>query len=123
MAAKKSIFLIGLLLVIGMAFFIFSPVPVPDERDCLIARGVVVNIFESGSKDLSIILAGNKTRFYVNRGLERGLTIGETGAALLGREVLLKYPKYWTPLDPQNSIRHVSKIEIDGQTIFTELTD
>ena len=32
-----------------------------------------------------------------------------------------KYPKYWTPLDWNNSVRHISKVEFDEEIIFNEL--
>lgn len=114
-------FVIGLALFFGMAFFTFKPVPIPDEGDCLIAKGVVAQIQESGTNDISIRLKGNDRIFYINRGLEREIDLKELRAALIDKEILIKYPSYWTPLDPGDKIRHISKVELSGHTIFTEL--
>ena len=123
MRTKQWCILIGSLLLMILVISVFAPVPVPSEDDCLVETGVVTHVFESGSKDVTLILSGNQKRYYVNRGLERGLELGKLGATLVGREVVIKYPDYWTPLDPRNSIRHISKIELDGETIFSEIPD
>ena len=121
MKLKFSLLTIGSVALLILMSLVFTPVPIPDEGECLVDSGVVTNIYESGSKDITLILSGHRKRYYINRGLERGLQLNEVGTALLGRKVVIKYPDYWTPLDPKNSIRHVSKSELDGQTIFTEL--
>jgi hypothetical protein len=106
---------------LGIAILIFRPVPVPDEKDCLSLRGTVIAIHEGGVKDVVFRLQGHHQTFYVNRGLESGLDLKKLRSTLLNREILIKYPKYWTPLDPNNAVRHISKIEFEGQTLFTEL--
>jgi hypothetical protein len=123
MKVKHWFVITGASLILFLAVIAFRPVPIPEEGDCLITKGVVAAIDESGTLDVSIRLRGNDTKFYVNRGLERGLDLNDLRATLTGEEVLIKYPKYWTPLDPGNSVRHISKIEFNGQTIFTELAD
>ena len=55
------------------------------------------------------------------RGLEAGLVLDDLKAKLIGHEVVIKYPKYWTPLDWNNSIRHLSKLEFKDEVIFDEL--
>ncbi|OOG73109.1 hypothetical protein [Algoriphagus sp. A40] len=109
------------LLFLGFGVLAFRPVPIPEEKDCLILKGTVSEIYEAGTKDVVVKLNGLDTEFYVNRGLERGLDLEKMRAELTNKEVRIKYPDYWTPLNPTNSMRHVSKIESDGKVIFTEL--
>ena len=123
MKAKNWALLIGMTVLMGLAVLTFKPVPIPDEEDCLAVRGQVTKIFEAGEKDVVFLLNGMEEAFYVNRGLERGLDIGNLRGELMNKEIVIKYPKYWTPLDPRNAVRHVSKIEVEGETIFTELRD
>ena len=66
-------------------------------------------------------LAGDNKSYYVNHGLERGLNLDSLESALMNRDVLIKYPDHWTPLDPDNSSVHISKIEHEEETIFPEL--
>ena len=123
MTTKKWILLIGVTFFLGLGFLAFRPIPTPNENDLLSAKGLVTEINESGTKDVSFKLQGFDKIFYANRGLERGLELKRLRTIFINKEILIKYPKYWTPLDPTNSERHISKIEFNGQTIFTELTN
>lgn len=120
MKAINWIILIGLLFL-GLGVLIFRPVPIPNEQDCLSIKGTVTEIYEGGTKDVVFKLQGLDKEFYINRGLDKGLDLEKLQAELTNKEILIKYPKYWTPLNPGNSVRHISKIECDGKTIFTEL--
>jgi hypothetical protein len=112
----------GILIGVVLPLFgvlIFRPVPIPNEKDCLIVEGTVIEITEDGVKDVVFRLAGQNRTFYVNRGLERGLELEKLRAELMDKEITIKYHKYWTPLG--NSSKHISKIESSGRTIFTEI--
>ena len=117
----KNLMIISGLIFIALGLMIFRPVPIPNEKDCLSLKGTVVEIYEAGVNDIVFKLEGLDKEFYVNRGLERGLDLAELRSQMTNKEILIKYPKYWTPLDPGNSTRHISKIECDGRIIFTEL--
>lgn len=120
MKAKNWILSVTILLG-GLGVLIFRAVPIPEESGALISKGTVTKIYESGVKDVFFELKGIDKKFYVNRGLERGLNLDELQAELINKEIVIKYPKYWTPLDPDNSVRHISKVESEGRTIFTEI--
>jgi hypothetical protein len=120
MRTRNWIILTGLVFL-GLGILVFRPVPIPDEKDCLILKGTVTDIYEAGTRDVVFKLKGLEKEFYINRGLEKGLDLKKLRADLTNKEIVIKYPKYWTPLDPTNSIRHVSKIESEGRTVFTEI--
>ncbi|MDQ3141901.1 MAG: hypothetical protein M3Q56_06600 [Bacteroidota bacterium] len=122
MKIRNWIILAGLVFL-GLAIIIFRPVPVPDEKACLISNGIVVEIYEGGVKDIVFKLHGQNKLFYINRGLESRLDIKLLRDKLMNKEVTIKYPKDWTPLNWGSSVRHISKIEFDGRTIFTELIE
>lgn len=118
MKTKYWIILIGVAFI-ALGILIFRPVPIPDERDCLIVKGRVIEIKEGGVNDIVLRLADQDQTFYVNRGLERGLELEKLKTELMDKEITIKYPKYWTPLG--NSSKHISKIESAGRTIFSEI--
>jgi hypothetical protein len=120
MKTRNWAILIGVIFL-GLAVLILRPVPIPDEKDCLSLKGTVSQIYEAGVKDIVFKLHGLDQTFYINRGLERGLDLKTLRVELINKEIVIKYPKYWTPLDPRNSVRHISKIEFDGGTVFTEI--
>ena len=100
---------------------IVRPVPIVEEDKCKIFEGTVVEIFEGAEYDIVFTFKEETTHFYINRGLERGLNLNTLRNDLVNNKITVKYPRYWTPLDPSNSTRHLSKLEFDGITIFSEL--
>ena len=118
MLKKIIIGFVALLFIV--AIFIFRPVPIVTEDKALVETGVVAKIKEGGVKDVVIRLKDNNRIFYINRGLEKGLDLEDLSGRLIGNEVTVKYPKYWTPLDWNDKIKHISKLEINGEVIFDE---
>lgn len=112
---------ITLLLYIGIKAC--SPVPIPLERYCREVKGLVSAIHLDGTGDIFFTIDNTNKRFYINHGLSKGLEIDTLKAMLIGNEVVIKYPRYWTPLDPLNRVRHISKLEFQDSTIFSELLD
>ena len=113
---------------IGLAVFflvaaalILRPVPIVSEDEALVEVGKVVSIYEGGVKDVVFRLENNSRTFYINRGLENGLHLDQLQSELIGKELTFKYPDYWTPLDWNNNIKHLSKVEYEGVVIFNEL--
>jgi len=110
----------------GILFFLFAvlilrPVPIVSEDRAIMETGIVSDIYEGGENDLVFRLENKKRRYYINRGLENGLDLTDLQKRLIGREITLKYPDYWTPLDWNDEIKHLSKVEIQGEVIFNEL--
>jgi hypothetical protein len=87
----------------------------------MVASGTVSAIYESGTRDIAFRLKESKKVFYINRGLSNGLMLDTLRNKLMDRQVVFKYPRYWTPLDPGSSMRHISKVEFEGKTIYSEL--
>jgi hypothetical protein len=117
----KKVFITLVILFFLTAILIFRPVPIVEEKHALVVSGEVIQIYESGVKDISFILKDVPTVFYINRGLEKGLKIGKLRDQLMHQEVTIKYPHYWTPLDWNDRIKHLSKLEHQGEVIFNEL--
>ena len=115
------------LVLFGIATLLFlvakacSPVPIPLERNCRVFKGTLTKIATDGTNDIFFNFDNSEKLFYINRGLEKGLKIESLKDQLVGQEVVIKYPRYWTPLDPLNHVRQVSKLEFQDSTIYSEL--
>lgn len=119
--AKYFLITIGSLLLI-VVILIFRPVPIVSEEKAIAEQGIVTDVYVlSGGNDIVFRLKDTKRRFYINRGTERGLNPETLKEKLTGQEVVLKYPKYWTPLDWNNSVKHLAKVEFGEEVIFNEL--
>ena len=115
----RTVFMTIGILTVFLAVLIFRPVPIVREDKCQVVEGKLVKVYESGVKDISVVLENQKQRYYINRGLENGLNM-EQMKSMLGKEVVVKFPDYWTPLDWNNTVRHLSKFECEGRVIFDE---
>ena len=120
---KRIITYTFLFIFFSVPLLILRPVPIVAESEALTMKGVVTYIYEGGIKDVVFRIKDTETIYYINRGLENGLDLAELKEKLIGKEVTIKYPKYWTPLDWDNNINHLSKLEFEGEVIFNELKE
>jgi hypothetical protein len=104
-----------------MAVLIFRPVPIVSENKAISESGIVKEIYSNKGNDVIFVLENNDRRFYINRGLENGLALNNLKEKLIGNAIVVKYPNFWTPLDWNNSVRHISKVEFNDEILFNEL--
>lgn len=109
------------LLIFIIAVLIFRPVPIVSENKAISESGIVKEIYSNKGNDVIFVIENNERRFYINRGLENGLELNNLKEKLIGNEIVVKYPNYWTPLDWNNSVRHISKVEFNDEIVFNEL--
>lgn len=109
------------LIILIIAVLIFRPVPVVSENKTISENGIVTEIYSNKGNDVIFVMENTERRFYINRGLENGLELNNLKEKLIGNPIIVKYPKYWTPLDWNNSVRHISKVEFNDEIVFNEL--
>ncbi len=119
----KYSFIILASLCFIVAILIFRPVPIVTEDKAISITGIVSEIYSNKGNDIIFIVENTNQKFYINRGLENNLELEDLKNKLIGQAVTMKYPKYWTPLDWNNSIRHISKLEFRDKVLFNELAD
>ncbi|MBO3697206.1 hypothetical protein [Roseivirga sp. E12] len=117
---KPLILLISGFSVIILLSLTLRPVPSLPENELTIANGIVSNIYEGGENDIVFKLRESNDMFYINRGLEQGLNIDDLKKRLLGNQITVKYPEYWSLLSNGTS-HHISKVEYKGEVVFSEL--
>ena len=109
------------LLIFIIAVLIFRPVPIVSEDKAISESGIVKEIYSNKGNDVIFVMENTERRFYINRGLENGLELNNLKEKLIGNEIVVKYPNYWTPLDWNNSVIHISKVEFNDEIVFNEL--
>ena len=117
----KYILIFLSILTLTAVILILKPVPIVSESEAITERGIVSQIYANSDNDIFFVLQKNDRRFYINRGLERGIELNILKDQLIGNQIILKYPKYWTPLDWNGNIKHISKVEINNKVLFNEL--
>ena len=123
MRSVLKILLFFSIIFVILALLILRPVPIVPEHRCLEQEGTISYLFEGGINDVNFRIKENDVTYYINRGLENGLNMNDLKSQLMDKKVLIKYPKYWTLLDPRNKFRHVSKLYHDGNVVFSEIGD
>lgn len=100
---------------------IFRPVPIVSESNAISEIGIVKEIYSNKGNDVIFVMENTDRRFYINRGLENGLELNNLKEKLIANSIVVKYPKYWTPLDWNDKIKHISKVEFNNEILFNEL--
>jgi len=111
------------LIVLIIAVLIFRPAPIVTEKNTISESGIVKEIYANKGNDIIFILENVERRFYINKGLENGLELTDLKKRLIGNLIVVKYPKYWTPLDWNDKIKHISKVEFNHEILFNELKE
>ena len=119
----KYFLIISLSIFLIIAILIFRPVPIVSESKAIAENGIVSKIYSNKGNDIVFVMENSGRRFYINRGLENGLALNNLREKLIGNSITVKYPKYWTPLDWNNRVRHISKVEFNGEALFNELKE
>jgi hypothetical protein len=117
---KKIVNVIAVLFL-ALGILIFRPVPISSESRSNKVTGTVKSIYEGGVKDVVFQLNETDTKYYINRGLESGLNLETLRDQLMGREVTIVFPKYWTPLDPGNSVKHLTRLVFNEVIVYSEI--
>ena len=110
-----------ILIILIIAVLIFRPVPIVSESNAISEIGIVKEIYSNKGNDIIFVMENTDRRFYINRGLENGLELNNLKEKLIGNSIVVKYPKYWTPLDWNDKIKHISKVEFNNEILFNEL--
>ncbi|MEM6347182.1 MAG: hypothetical protein AAF927_25050 [Bacteroidota bacterium] len=106
--------------VVGLMVLVLRPVPQTNKDNAIVISGTVQKIFEGGDKDVVFSLRENEQIYYINRGLAQGLDLSDLQYRLIGREVSITYPNYWTPLDWNSRIHHLSRLQLGEEIIYDE---
>ena len=108
-------------LLIAALLFLLNAcvVPTASESNSIEAKGKVEQITEGSSYDVVIKIAGDDKYYYINRGLENGLTMQGLQEKILNKEILMKYADMTFDIGAY----HVYEVRIGEEIIYTEMAD
>ncbi|WP_109302304.1 hypothetical protein [Aquimarina sp. AU474] len=101
----------------------FRPVRNVQPNDVMKIKGTVTDIKEGPGFDIVITLENDNHYYYINRGLEYGLTIEQIQSNILNKTVTLYPIKRWTIFTRDSNMGHVSKIMINNKVIYNEINN
>jgi len=101
----------------------FKPIRNVQPDEVIEITGKVIKIKDGGGFDIAITLENDNHYYYINRGLEQGLTIEKLEKEILNKKVTL-YPIHrWTIFTRDKIMGHISKLMIEDRVIFNELNN
>ncbi|MCK8520872.1 hypothetical protein M0D21_04810 [Aquimarina sp. D1M17] len=101
----------------------FKPVRNVQPEDVLTVKGTVTKIEEGPGLDLVITLKGDEHYYYINRGLQQGLTVEQTRLDILNKTVTLYPIKRWTIFTRDGNMGHISKLMLKDKVIYNEINN
>jgi len=112
----RILFLIVPILAVVAIIFVLkgSIIQNPSPEDCQLKEMTVSKIYEGGVKDI-VFANANGDFYYINRGLERGLTLAEMEEKVLNKKVTLHLAN--TVMGTSN---HIAQLAVENDVIFTE---
>ena len=110
------------ILIFTLIVLALRPVPTPTTKNCSTVSGLVENIWEGGGPgDIVITIDEDDNYYYINRGVERGLSANALNETLVNQKIVIAYVNQWTPLDPGRKSRHIANVVWNETTIYTEM--
>lgn len=107
-------------LIITLAI-VFRPVPVASVDNTLKAFGTIEGVYKSGDDGVVFKLRGDDRLFYLEEGLQNGLSANALQETLLGQIVEIYYVKYWSPLDPLSKLKYIAKVDVNRITLYSAI--
>ncbi|MGB0788438.1 MAG: hypothetical protein ACPG7E_01540 [Marinirhabdus sp.] len=87
----------------------------PAPGDC-VKKEITVTKVEAGTAYDLVLKEANGDRYYINRGLENGMTVNGASGALLNKKVTLHLYKFWFGAVSG----HISQLQVNGKIRYTE---
>ncbi|WP_108867588.1 hypothetical protein [Aquimarina aquimarini] len=101
----------------------FRPVRNVQPEDVMKIEGVVTDIQEGSGFDILITLKNDAHYYYINRGIQYGLTLDQLRSDILNKTVTLYGIKRWTIFTRDKNMGHISKLTIDDVVLFNEINN
>jgi hypothetical protein len=89
---------------------------------CKHISGIVIGIFDDGSKDAVLKIEGQKSLFYINHGFEKKFSLKTLLNKLQGKQVSILYADTRNPLGSIFESRHISEISLEEELLYSEFT-
>jgi len=110
---KKNI-LASLCLVMVSFFLNGCIIQNPSQQNCEVMEIIVTKIEEGSSYDI-VFKDEENDQYYINRGLEYGLSLEDLRKVVLNKKVTLHLPKFWI-----GTSEHIAQLTLDEEVLYTE---
>ena len=107
------------LLCFYIILFEYRAVDIPLEK-CTIREGIVTGIKVGGVNDVVFNLQSADTSYYINRGFENGLTLGDLKKEIVGKKVQIYFSDHFSFLRTGTPSWHIRKMMVGTKIFYSE---
>ena len=117
---KRALFsIVFLSILVSFIFYTLRPVPSPNKDNTKLKELILKNVeFNEQTKDIFFQFDGVDQKYYINRGIEKGLKKSVLNS-LVGKRVILKYIDYFSFLKIFSKTHPVSELKFKDMTLFS----
>lgn len=83
-------------------------------------EGKVTKVYSNELKDIVIELNGIEGKFYINRGLEKGMSVNDMQKKLMNNYVTIKYPKDSSSDGNDQHKKTINQLEYKKEIIYSK---
>lgn len=120
---KNLVFAFSFAAVLVFVFLSGKTGLIKSKAACKKISGIVSTIYEDGTKDAVIQLEGKKNVFYINRAIDKNLSIPKLSEKLLGKEVDILYADNWSALGTIGESKAISELSAGEELVYSEFPD
>jgi hypothetical protein len=103
----------------SVALLLYLKVPAPVDENCYWKDVEIRSVESPCCLDVVLFAKGSDTRYYINRGLERGIDPEAWNQALADQTVSLQVIQTrWNPLDPHRKLAPIAQVVRGEEIIF-----
>ena len=121
---KKSFKILVPLIVLfsGIYIFSFTANSVSVRGNSAVVKAAGSKITAGGLKDIAISLERVLGIFYINKGLAKGISVGDLNTKILSKQVTLFYakPTAISKFSPMTSTNRITELRVGDKVIYTE---
>lgn len=115
---KRAITALSVIFIIVALFvIIFCIVPPAKPENLIKVNGIIEGIYLQAENDIRIKIKNNISRYYINRGTEKGLNIDSLKLKYQNKEADIFVVRMRFGLIPA---RHIARVVVAGKSIFVE---
>ena len=120
---KNVFFAISFGIVLVFVFLSGNAGLTKSKAACKKISGIVTSIYEDGTKDAVFLIAGQNKVFYINRAIEKNMSISGLTQKLVGKEVDIFYADNWSPLGSIGESKPISELSSGQELVYSEFPD
>ena len=118
---KTLIFSASFLLLLVLIAMI--PIPTPTKENIDRVKGLVGEIYLSGSNDIILKLVDDDNAYYINGFKDLGIDYTDLKADLLYQDVEIGFVKNWSIFGKLNKMRPVCMVQSENEVMFSVIRD